>query len=368
MGNRKSFVAAAIVFFSSNAVAEWKPFESDGQKIRVEVLTQRNDVVWGFDFLGDGKIVFTERKGAVNVFDPQSKSVTPLKGAPSVWAEGQGGMLDVRVHPKRKDQIYLTYSEPVGDGATTSLAIATLSGDTLKGFKKIFSAKAPNSNDIHFGSRIEFDGNGHLFVTVGDRNARDQVQNLGYHIGSTIRLNEDGSTPKDNPFFGKKNALPEIWSYGHRSPQGLARQPESGELWLAEMGPRGGDELNLIRKGANYGWPEVTQGREYSGAPLGVKSKAGMEEPVVYWDPSISPSGLAFYSGDAFPKWKGDAFLANLSSTHLRRLVIEKNKVVRQEKMLEGARLRSVRTGPDGFLYVSSDDGRILRLMPAKKI
>lgn len=333
---------------------------------KFETLLQRESVVWGFDFLKGGRIVFSERAGILAIFDPKTKKVTELKGAPKVWAQGQGGLLDVRVHPSKTDVLFFTYSEPVGDKATTALATAKFSGSELSEFKKLFSAHQPNSNDIHFGSRIEFDGAGHLFITVGDRDNRKRAQELSYHQGKILRLNEDGSVPKDNPFASRAGAKPEIYSYGHRNPQGLARHPSTGELWEAEMGPRGGDEVNFVKPGANYGWPLVTYGREYWGPSIGVKSKPGIEEPIVYWAPSISPSAAAFYSGNAFPEWKGNLFLGTLSGMHLRRLVLDGKRVVRQETLLEklGLRFRNVRTGPDGYLYLSTDDGKIARLVP----
>lgn len=337
------------------------------QDFRFETLAKRDEVVWGFDFLRDGRIIFTERAGGVNIFDPKTKAVTALKGAPKVWAKGQGGMLDVRVQPTSQ-RIYMSYSEEAGDGATTAFVSAKLSGNELTDFKKHLSANQPNSNEIHFGSRIEFDGKGHVFVTIGDRNKRDNAQSLAHHQGKILRFKEDGTVPKDNPFVGRAGARPEIWTYGHRSPQGLARHPKTGELWMSEMGPRGGDEVNIVKPGKNYGWPVATHGREYWGPSIGEKTKPGIEPPVVYWVPSISPSGMAFYTGNAFPEWKGNAFLGCLSGTQLRRLVLDGNKVVRQEALLEdkGLRFRNVRTGPDGFLYVSTDDGQIARLVPKK--
>ncbi len=335
-------------------------------KFNFEKLTQQNDMVWGFDFLADGRIIFSERKGLLKVFDPKSKSVTEIKGTPKVWSKGQGGLLDIRVHTKSQ-KIFMTYAEPIGEKATTALASATLSGNELKDFKKLFSAQESNSNESHFGSRIEFDDKGHVFITVGDRDERPHVQDLAFTTGKIIRLNEDGSVPKDNPFVKNKTAKPEIWSLGHRSPQGLVRNPMTGDLWEAEMGPRGGDEINLIKPGANYGWPVITHGREYSGLPIGPNSKEGMEQPVVYWAPSISPSGMTIYNGNAFPEWKGNIFLGNLSGAHLRRITLDGKKVTGQEELLKdkGYRIRNVRPGPEGFLYLSTDDGIIARLVPA---
>jgi len=309
-------------------------------------------------------MIFTERSGAIGILDLKTKTVKLVEGAPKVWAEGQGGMLDVRVQPKTQ-KIFFSYSEPKGDGATTALGSADLSGHTFKNFKQLLSASHPNDNTQHFGSRIEFDGKGHVFLTIGDRGERDKVQDPASHIGKLLRVKEDGSVPKDNPFVGKPGHQPEVWTLGHRSPQGLAMRPGTDELWEAEMGPRGGDELNLIEKGSNYGWPLVTLGTEYYGPKIGEKAKAGMKDPVVAWVPSISPSAMTFYSGEKFPHWKGNIFLANLSGSHIRRIVLNGKAVGKQEVLLEDmARFRNLRTGPDGFLYLSTDDGRIGRLVP----
>lgn len=369
----KLLLVALVVLGSTAHSSEVPKKDANGAyiskeaKFKFEVLRQQSDVVWGFDFLSPEKIILTERSGALRILDLKDKSVTDISGAPKVWAQGQGGLLDVRVHPKKKDQIYLTYSEPVGDGATTAVAIATLNKNKLTNFKKILSAQEASNEDIHFGSRVEFDGHGHIFVTIGERNARAHALDLKYHTAKIVRLNEDGTVPKDNPFVKTKGAQPEIWSYGHRSNQGLTRNPETGDLYEIEMGPRGGDEVNLIKRGANYGWPEVTYGREYYGAKIGVTVKEGTEQPVVYWVPSISPSAGTFYSGSKFVNWKGNLFLACLSGQQLRRVVLKGGKVVDQEELLGDLKLRfrNVRTGPDGALYVSTDDGKIARLVVA---
>jgi glucose/arabinose dehydrogenase len=344
-------------------------YESEGQPFHLELLTKRDAVIWGFDFLPDGRILFTERAGALNVFDPKTRQVTAIAGAPPVWAHGQGGLLDVRVDPRHGDRIFLTYAEPVGaDRATTAVAAARLAGARLTDLRKIFTATPPAAKPIQFGSRIEFDPEGRLFVSIGDLNQRNSAQDLSTDLGKIVRLNEDGSPAAGNPFAGRAGARPEIWSYGHRSPEGLVRHPTTGELWMSEMGPRGGDEVNLVKPGANYGWPLVTYGREYFGPRIGVESKPGTVQPVAYWVPSISPAAMAFYGGQAFPKWKGNAFLACLSGTQLRRLIFEGDRVVRQEALLvdQHARFRTVRPGPDGLLYLSTDDGRLTRLVPGK--
>lgn len=342
-------------------------YEVDGHKFKVETVVKRDDVVWSFDFLPDGRIVFSERRGQMGLFDPKAKKATVLKGVPKVRAEGQGGLLDVKVHPDyvKNGWVYFTFSEPVGEKATTTLARGKIDGANLKA-ETLLTTKAASDAHVHYGSRINFDGKGHVFFTVGDRGERDEAQKLGSHNGALIRLKEDGRVPADNPFVKTKGALPEIYSYGHRSPQGLDRHPDTGELWEAEMGPRGGDELNLIKAGANYGWPAITYGREYGGPAIGEKAKVGMEQPVAHWVPSISPSGMAFYRGDLFPKWKGALFLGNLSGKHLRKMTVKDGKVSDERPMLEDLdqRFRMVRSGPDGSLWFSTDDGTIARLSP----
>ena len=336
--------------------------------LKFETLLQRDDVIWGFDFLPDGKVLLTERGGKMLIFDLKLKTATPVKGVPKVYDAGQAGLLDVRVHPEflKNKIIYFTYSEAAGEQqSTTALGTATLRNNELVDFKKIFTGIGPNSNDIHYGSRIEFDLAGHLFVSMGDRDERNKAQDLSFHQGKIMRLNLDGSIPQDNPFKSAADKRPEIWSYGHRNPQGLTRHPETGEIWEAEMGPRGGDEVNLITAQKNYGWPQITYGKEYWGPKIGQTEKPGMEQPVIYWVPSISPSALAFYTGDKFPDWKNNLFLATLSGTHIHRVVLDKLKVEKQEELLGELeyRWRSIRTGPDGYLYAGTDEGKFGRIV-----
>ena len=367
---RSLLIILAILFSSVELLAQSKKtYSSMGHRFTLEELAKTDDVIWGFDFLSDGRIIFTERFGKMKVFDPRRKGVFEIKGVPAVWAEGQGGLLDVRVHPVDPKKIYFSYSEPVGKGATTSLGLADLEGFELKNVKKIFSALEANTNQIHFASRIEFDNKGFLFMTIGDRNDRPKVQDLKFHSGKLIRLKLDGKIPEDNPFVKTKDAKSEIWALGIRSPQGLVFHPETKDLWEVEMGPRGGDEVNIIIAGKNYGWPVITYGHEYWGPKIGDgEKKEGMEQPIVYWKPSISPSGATFYTGTIFPQWKNQLFIGTLSGTHLRRLKIQGQKVIEQEELLKdlGMRIRNVRTGPDGFLYLSTDGGQIIRLVPAK--
>lgn len=345
-----------------------KDYKSESMKFIVDTVLSKDDVIWGFDFLPDGNVIFTERGGKMGLLDMKTRTSYYLKNVPEVHSAGQGGLLDVRVHPEfaKNKTIYFTYSEPVGKKeSTTAFALATLQGSELTGLRKLFSAWKPNGNDHHYGSRIVFDGKGHIFVSVGERGQREKAQDIGYHQGKILRFNEDGTVPKDNPFAGAPGAKPEIWSYGHRNPQGLVLRPGTDELWDAEFGPRGGDEINLIERKKNYGWPIATYGREYYGPKIAEGTKAGTEQPVAYWVPSISPSAMTFYTGEAFPKWKGDAFLACLGDQHIRRVVLEGRKVVKQEELLKDLdwRFRNVRTGPDGNLWFSTDEGKLGRLV-----
>jgi glucose/arabinose dehydrogenase len=366
----RPFALAALLLISGStysACALSKPAAAASEKFRVENLAQREGSIWSFDFLPDGRILFTERSGAFFAYDPRTKKVEPVSGAPKVFAEGQGGLLDVKLHPefKKNSFVYFSYAEPLDGGqATTALGRGRLEGNELKNVERLFSAKAVSKNDIHFGSRIVFDGPDTLYLTVSERNERDKAQDPQVHNGKLLRLTAEGKPHAGNA-YGEGQGLPEIYTLGHRSVQGLALR-ENGELWEIEMGPRGGDEVNFIRKGVNYGWPVITYGREYYGPKIGEKAKDGLEQPVAYWVPSISPSGAEFYRGDKFRAWKGSLFLACLSGQQLRRLELDGRKVVRQEALLEDLekRFRMVRSGPDGYLYFSTDDGLLARLVP----
>jgi glucose/arabinose dehydrogenase len=329
---------------------------------------------WGLAFLPDGRMLVTERPGRMRIVTPDGKLGPPLQGLPKVEVLGQGGLLDVALDPKFADNalVYWSYSEadPQGGGGnSTAVARGRLNGERLDDVKVIFRQAPKFASRAHFGSRLVFARDGRLFITLGDRFLRrDDAQLLGNHHGKIVRIEPDGRVPSDNPFVGRPGALPEIWSYGHRNVQGAALNPATGELWADEHGPQGGDELNVVQAGKNYGWPVITYGAEYgSGAKIGEgTAKAGMEQPLTYWVPSIATSGLAFLTSDRYPGWKGSAFIGALAGQMLVRLELDGRKVVREERLLKdfGERIRDVRQGPDGWLYLLTDstNGRIVRL------
>ena len=330
---------------------------------------------WGLAFLPDGRLLVTERPGRLRIVEADGRLSKPLANLPEVAHRGQGGLLDVALDPDFASNrtIYLSYAEPGEGGAGTAVARAVLGDTGLSDVAVIFRQQPKVGAGNHYGSRLVFAADGTLFVTMGDRFAyRDQAQNLANHLGKIIRINRDGSTPSDNPSVGRAGARPEIWSYGHRNVQGAALEPATGRLWTAEHGARGGDEINRPEAGKNYGWPVITYGVDYSGARIGEgTAKPGMEQPVHYWDPSIAPSGMAFYTGSAFPDWRGDLFVGSLKFGYLVRLDMEDGKIVGEERLIEDLdqRVRDVRQGPDGNLYLltDEDDGAILRLAPAPK-
>jgi glucose/arabinose dehydrogenase len=344
--------------------------------LRIDTVAIGLDHPWGFAFLPDGRIVVTERPGRLRIVDKNGKLSEPLVNVPDVQARGQGGLLDVALDPAFASNhvIYLSFSEPgPASSAGTSVVRAELAGDRLLHVKTIYQQTPKVRGGNHFGGRIVFGRDGKIFVTQGERfDYRDQAQNLNSGLGKVVRIDTDGTVPKDNPFVGRNDARPEIWSYGHRNVEAAALDPATGQLWTIEHGAMGGDELNHPEAGKNYGWPIITYGRDYNGRKIGEGvEKAGMEQPVYYWDPVIAPSGMAFYTGEAFPAdWKGNILVGGLASQRLVRLVMENGRVAREERFLGelDARIRDVQIGPDGLIYVATDDtqGRILRLSPRK--
>lgn len=325
---------------------------------------------WSLAFLPDGSMLVTERPGRLRRIVQGRLDPEPVAGVPQVYASGQGGLLDVVPHPRFDENrlIYLSYASPGKGGGTTAVSVARLVGNRLEDVKELYVALPRTRGGRHFGSRLVL-SEGYIFVTVGDRGDPDRAQALDDPAGSVIRLHEDGRIPQDNPFVADANARPEIYTYGNRNPQGMTMDPVSGQLYLVEHGPLGGDELNLIEPGVNFGWPVITYGRSYSGFKIGEGThKQGMAQPVHYWVPSISPSGLMIYDGDAFANWRGSFFIGALSGRLLDRLEVREGKVVVEERLLEdwGARVRDVRQGPDGLIYLLTDarNGMLLRLEP----
>ena len=343
--------------------------------VRVETVASGLEHPWAVEPLPDGRFLVTERPGRLRVVSRDGQLSPPVTGVPAVAASGQGGLLDVALDPgfAQNGVIYLSYSEPGEGGSGTSVARARLAGNALTDVRVIYRQVPKVSSSGHFGSRLVFRRDGTLFVTQGDRQSgrfREQAQELGSGIGKIVRINTDGSVPRDNPFVGRSGARPEIWSYGHRNVQAAALHPETGALWTVEHGARGGDELNQPEAGKNYGWPIITYGRDYSGARIGEGTeRPGMEQPVFYWDPVIAPSGMTFYTGDLFPSWKGSILVGGLASQALVRLTLRDGRVTGEERYLGdlGQRIRDVKQGVDGALYVVTDagSGKLLRVTPA---
>jgi len=327
---------------------------------------------WALAFLPEGDILVTQRGGEIRLVRQGRLVATPVAGGPEVQAGGQGGLLDLTLHPDFSSNglVYFSYSKALEGGVTTAVARARWDGEALRELEDIFVADAAKDGGRHFGSRLLFDGGGRLWVTVGDRGEGDPSQDLSNHMGTTLRLHDDGSVPEDNPFVGEDGARPEIYSYGHRNAQGLDLHPGTGEVWLHEHGPRGGDAVQRVLAGRNYGWPEVSFGREYTFLPIpDPEPGQGFELPLHHWTPSIAPSGMSFYTGSRFPAWRGDVFVGALAGRHLRRVVFDGLEPIHEEVLLEelGERIRDVRTGPDGYLYIltDSDDGILGKLEPA---
>jgi glucose/arabinose dehydrogenase len=367
-------VAAVLVGCSqrTDAQAPGEAVSSEQARFGVVPVVTGLEHPWGMAFLPGDEILVTERDGRLRIVRAGVLDLEPIAGVPEVYASGQGGLLDVAPDPDfaANRVIYLSYAAEGDGGNSTRVARAILGDGRLEDLRVIFTAEPLVRSSKHFGSRLAFDAEGHLLITVGERGERDRAQDLADMNGSVIRLNPDGSVPEDNPFVGTAGARPEIFSYGHRNAQGLAIHPETGVPWLHEHGARGGDEVNVVRPGVNYGWPVITYGIDYSGAPIGEGThKEGMAQPVHYWVPSIAPSGMAFYQGDAFPEWQGDLFVGALRAELLVRLELDGERVVAEERLLEGAlgRIRDVEVGPDGYLYLLTDepDGGLYRLEPA---
>jgi len=370
-------------------------YESQGVRFRAEVIATGLKQPVAMVFLPDGRALIAERRAAqIDLFDPKTLTLLSLPGGPIAMAGDEtlppdpkrppaligddAGVHDIVLHPDfaTNGWIYVSYSRGTIERSTTVIDRMRLRGNALVDREQVFVANAYSEDRYHYGGRMVF-SDGYLFVTIGDRHHQDRAQDLTNHVGKILRLNYEGTAPPDNPFRGQRDphndnqeALPEIWSYGHRNPQGLVRHPETGELWASEHGPLGGDELNLIKRGANYGWPVISYGWQYDGGPIGmgITRRDGMEQPTVVWTPGIAPSGTIVYTGAAFPQWRGSFFIGAMGQRHLNRIVIQDVRVMLEERLMNrrSGRVRLVAQGPDGLIYLGNDDGQLVRLSPVK--
>lgn len=370
-------LAGAVVLMSACDPAAPEP-EAEASPKAYQVRTMIDEDLirpWSIAFLPDGAWLITERVGRLRVVRDGKLDPQPVEGGPEVLALMEGGLLDVALHPEFEDNgyVYLSYTRRCTEncGTTTVLGRGRWDGERLTDFRDLYAADACDDDYRHYGGRIVLTDDGYLFLSVGERNRSSRAQDPGDDAGAILRLTWDGEIPADNPYAGRNDASAAVWSHGHRNPQGLVLHPETGRLWQHEHGPSGGDEVNRIEPGRNYGWPVITHGTEYNGQPIGEGAeKEGMEQPLVHWTPSIAPSGMTFYDGKAFPEWQGNLFMGSLSRLHLRRLELDGETVVDQEPLIDdlGHRIRDVRQGPDGYLYVlvDADRGQVLRLEPAE--
>jgi glucose/arabinose dehydrogenase len=377
----KNFVFALFITLSASGCSKLEPTEpgsvspsvsSEKQKFKIDTLATGLANPWGIAFLPDGRILITERAGEIRIVKDGKLLSEKIGGVPAVYASGQGGLMDIKLHPDYASNgwIYLTYSKPGAGGGGTVIARAKLNGNNLTGMQELFLAQPFTSSAAHFGSRVVFDGKGYIFFTSGERCKMDNAQDLGNHLGKVLRLHDDGRIPADNPFVNTAGAKPEIWSYGHRNPQGLVYNLATQTLWDVEHGPQGGDELNKVEKGKNYGWPVITYGKNYDGTVISnLTAKEGMEQPVLYWVPSIAPCGMALVTSDKYPGWKGNLLVGALALQHIARVEVdEQGKFLSQEKLLEKVgRVRAIEQSPDGYLYVVTETpGMLLKIVPVK--
>ena len=374
---KKAIVYISCIFFllisckekSSEKIA-LNTIENQQQKFKVETVVSDLEIPWGMVFLPDGAMLVTERKGELIHFKGGIKTL--VKNVPEVYFEGQGGLLDIELHPNYAENgwIYFSYSSSIGNnkkGGNTTIMRAKFDNFELTDKEILYKATPNTTRGVHFGSRIEFDNAGFLYFSVGDRGNRDvNPQDLTRDGGKIYRLHDDGSIPKNNPFFNVKNAKTGVFSYGHRNPQGMAKHPVTGKIWVHEHGPKGGDEINIINAGKNYGWPVISYGINYNGTKFTDKTEqAGMEQPFHHWTPSIAPSGMAFVTSKRYPAWKGNILVGSLKFQYLNRVEIKNNKVIKEEKLLEGlGRVRCIRQAPDGLIYVAIEHKGIVKIVP----
>lgn len=379
---RTTLAASLLVTASAGALAVQDVYETEQANFRVETVAQGLNMPWSIGFLPDGAMIVTERDGGsdgLRIIDAEgSLRAEPVAGMPDdVVVNRQGGLFDAIPHPDFADNrfVYISYAQGTREAHRTALIRARLNVDltALEDVEELFAVDFDIATNRHHGGKILFDRDGYLWLSLGDGgNHMDEAQDPSNHIGTLIRLNDDGTVPSDNPFADGDGGAPEVWSYGHRNIQGLVQHPQTGTIWSHEHGPRGGDEINIhLESGLNYGWPEITYGINYDGTIITEeRERDGLEQPIWYWNPSIAASGMAFYTGDAFPHWQNDVFVGALAGMHVARLETDGDRVIGQERLLEDLeeRIRDVRTGPDGFVYITtdSDEGRVLRLVPAE--
>lgn len=370
ISQRHILLVLLLALFSLVVYGDFKTDQPAASTLDVKKIAHGLEQPWALAFLPDGRMLVTEKPGRMRIVTADGKLSAPLAGVPKVAYKGQGGLLDVVLDPQfaKTHRIYFSYSEPRADDANgTTVAYAELAENSIENLKIIFQQQPAMKSDKHFGSRLAFAPDGNLFITAGERFfGMQRAQTLDNDLGKVIRVTREGAVPSDNPFVGRKDARAELWSYGHRNLQGAAINPWSGKLWTHEHGPQGGDEINIPLPGRNYGWPVITYGEQYGGGKIGegITHKDGMEQPIHYWVPSIAPSGMAFYNATRFPQWQGNLFVGSLKFGQLVRLQLDGEKVVSEQRWDIGRRVRDVRLGPDGYLYLLTDesDGQILRV------
>lgn len=359
----------SLLLISSFCNTETSPESQQKVELTTELVAEGFDSPWGMEWLPNGDMLVTDKPGKMWIVPKGSNKATEIKGVPEVYNNGQGGLLGLVLHPEYGSNgwIYISYSAKGDGGGNTVITRAKLKNNELVEQETIFQAAPLTRSGVHFGGRMDFDRDGYLFFSVGERGEMENAQTLTNHCGKIHRIFDDGRVPEDNPFVEIPGAMPTIWSYGHRNSQGLMFHPDSWELYEHEHGPKGGDEVNIVQKGKNYGWPRITYGINYNGDIISNDTaKPGMEQPIHYWVPSIAPCGMTFLSSDKYPGWMGNLFVGALAGQTLARLEIKDGKVVNEERLLNGmGRIRDVRQGPDGYLYVSFEGpGKIVRLMP----
>tara|TARA_B100000427_G_scaffold234233_1_gene197306 strand:+ start:79 stop:1206 length:1128 start_codon:yes stop_codon:yes gene_type:complete len=367
----RRFQFLLIFIFSTSFIISGKTngiFIENYKDLKLELITDELEIPWGMDFLDNGDIIVTEKNGLIFRIDKNDKLIK-IEGGPKSTETGQGGLLDVQLHPNFIENrwIYFSYNKKKNNKFTTAVSRFEFHNDNLKNEKLIFEALPYSNKRLHFGSRLEFDTEGYLYITVGDRGSRDiNPQDLSRHAGKVHRIYDNGDIPKDNPFYDKKNAIKSIFSYGHRNPQGMILNPFTNEIWTHEHGPRGGDEINIINKGLNYGWPVITYGINYSGTIItNEKKKEGMEQPLHYWVPSIAPSGMVFVEGSLYPSLNGNLLIGSLKFEYLHLCIMKGSEVISEHRLFEDMRVRNVKQRSDGYIFFSVEEpGRIYKILP----